>query len=265
MGPSQTQSSQPSLSVVIPVHNEQGNIAPLLDEVAAAVNEMALAAEIVVVDDGSSDGTAAALEDASVRHSILAVVRHRHNRGQSAALLSGVLAANGPWIATLDGDGQNNPADLPKLWDAVTGDGDPRGLMVVGHRRTRRDTWVRRVSSRIANAVRGGLLSDGTPDTGCGLKVFERDVFLGLPHFDHFHRFLPALMQRAGGRVRSVEIGHRPRQSGASHYGIGNRLWVGLVDLAGVLWLGRRAAPWRLDARKRGNTEVGKEEQQDER
>ena len=265
MGPSPTQSFQPALSVVIPVHNEQDNIAPLLEEVAAAVNAMDLAAQIVVVDDGSADGTRAALDAAARSHGNLAVVRHSRNRGQSAALLSGVRVAAAPWIATLDGDGQNDPADLPKLWNRVAGEADPHGLMVVGYRRARRDTWARRVSSRIANAVRGTLLGDGTPDTGCGLKVFERDAFLALPHFDHFHRFLPALMQRAGGRVLSVDVGHRPRQSGASHYGIGNRLWVGLVDLAGVMWLGRRAAPWRLDALERGDTNIGNEEERDER
>jgi len=238
----------PDLAVVIPVHNEQGNIGPLLDEVDAVFAGAAESIEILVVDDGSTDSTREVLRQACAGRSTLTVIKHSSNRGQSASLLSGVRRARAPWIATLDGDGQNDPGDIPALWAVVVGGTpDPELKMVAGHRRQRHDMWLRRASSRIANAVRGNVLGDHTPDTGCGLKLFERETFLRLPHFDHFHRFLPALVQRAGGKVVSVDVRHRPRSSGQSHYGIGNRLWVGLADLLGVLWLGRRAAPWRVD------------------
>jgi len=238
----------PDLALVIPVHNERGNIGPLLDEVDAVLALVPETTEIVVVDDGSTDGTAQVLRRACARMSSLAVVEHTANRGQSASLLTGVLRARAPWVATLDGDGQNDPGDIPQLWAMVV-DGTLGSTlkMVVGNRRDRQDTWLRRASSRIANNFRGKVLGDYTPDTGCGLKLFERETFLRLPHFDHFHRFLPALVQLSGGQVVSVDVRHRPRLSGQSHYGIGNRLWVGLVDLMGVLWLGRRAAPWRAD------------------
>lgn len=245
----------PDLAVVIPVHNEQGNIGPLLDEVDAAFAVATVTIEIIVVDDGSTDGTREVLREARARRPNLTVVEHDANRGQSASLLTGVETARACWIATLDGDGQNDPGDIPELWAMVVdGNRDPSLKMVAGHRRKRQDTWLRRTSSRVANSFRGGLLGDRTPDTGCGLKLFERETFLRLPHFDHFHRFLPALVQRAGGRVMSVDVGHRPRSSGVSHYGVGNRLWVGLVDLLGVVWLGRRAAPWRVDVSGDGAT-----------
>lgn len=248
--------SAADLAVVIPVHNEQANIGPLLDEVDEAFANSRWRIEIVVVDDGSTDGTPAVLRAARASRPHLRVVDHGRNRGQSASLLSGVTAASAAWIATLDGDGQNDPADLPGLWARIADGGDrPRRLMVAGHRRDRKDTWLRRTSSRIANAVRGALLRDRTPDTGCGLKIFERELFLSLPHFDHFHRFLPALARRAGSEVVSVPVRHRPRTSGESHYGVGNRLWVGLVDLLGVLWLGRRAEPWRADTVPQGVAE----------
>jgi dolichol-phosphate mannosyltransferase len=233
----------PALSVVVPVHDEQDNIGPLIDEVTAALDGISGGYEIVVVDDGSTDGTAAALRRAARRG--LVVVRHRQNCGQSAALFSGVRIARADWIATLDGDGQNDPADIPRLWRLLGETGDPDLKMIAGNRTRRRDTWLKRTSSRIANGVRARLLGDRTPDTGCGLKLFERDAFLRVPHFDHFHRFLPALLQQAGGNVTSVEVAHRPRRSGRSHYGVNNRLWVGIVDLIGVLWLKRRAGRWR--------------------
>ncbi|MDA0654701.1 MAG: glycosyltransferase family 2 protein [Proteobacteria bacterium] len=241
--------SAADLAVVIPVHNEQANIGPLIEEVDRAFAGSPWRIEIVVVNDGSTDGTAGVLRAAGVGRPHLRIVDHRRNRGQSASLLSGVTAASAAWIATLDGDGQNDPADLPALWARIADGGARRQrTMIAGHRRDRKDTWLRRTSSRIANAVRWTLLRDHTPDTGCGLKIFERQMFLSLPHFDHFHRFLPALARRAGGEVESVPVRHRPRLSGASHYGVGNRLWVGLVDVLGVLWLGRRAEPWRVDA-----------------
>lgn len=236
-------SHHPALSVVVPVHNEQGNVLPLLAEVTAALEGISGGYEVVFVDDGSTDDTAAVLRN-TARHGLV-VLRHRANCGQSAALLSGVRMARGAWISTLDGDGQNDPADIPRLWRILAEVGDPNLKMIVGHRVTRKDTWSKRVSSRIANGVRGLLLGDRTPDTGCGLKLFERETFLRLPHFDHFHRFLPALTQQAGGHVTSVDVAHRPRRSGRSHYGLHNRLWVGIVDLLGVVWLKRRSGRWR--------------------
>lgn len=228
----------PELSVVIPAHNEEANIVPLLDEVRAALRGV-VSYEIVVVDDGSSDGTTAALA-ADTAKGDLRPFRHRRQSGQSTALISAVKLARAPWIATLDGDGQNDPADIPALWRHLRAANDPMLKMVAGWRARRQDSWTKRISSRIANRVRGGLLGDGTPDTGCGLKLFERDLFLDLPHFDHLHRFLPALTIRAGFKVESVVVNHRPRTGGASHYGTFDRLRVGIVDLLGVMWLNRR-------------------------
>ncbi len=229
------------LSVVIPVCNEDENVAPLAREIHAALNGR-VEFEVIFVDDGSTDATAA--EVLKVRSEAVPQIRllkHSRRSGQSAGVRTGVRAARGAWIATLDGDGQNDPADIPKLLDALrTGNTDDRLKLVMGNRTTRRDTWLRRLSSRIANGVRGGLLNDGTPDTGCGIKLFERQLFLELPHFNHMHRFLPALVQRAGMRVISVPVAHRPRMRGTSKYGLNNRLWVGIVDLFGVMWLIRR-------------------------
>jgi dolichol-phosphate mannosyltransferase len=229
------------LSVVVPVRNESENIEPLVWEIRAALDG-GVDYEIVYVDDGSSDDTAARLASLAADFARLRVIRHRVSCGQSTALRTGVRAARATWIVTLDGDGQNDPADIPALLrelgslESASGD-----QMIAGYRRKRRDTALRRVSSRIANGVRASLLKDRTPDTGCGLKVFPRQAFLEFPYFDHMHRFLPALMLRHGGRVRSVEVNHRPRTRGRSHYGLGNRLWVGIVDLLGVMWLQRRS------------------------
>jgi len=243
----------PELSVVIPVHNEAENIVPLLEEIARALEGVA-AWEAVVVDDRSEDDTVRRLEAAAARMPRLRVVRHARNAGQSAAILSGVRFARAPLVVTLDGDGQNDPADIPKLlstWRTLTGRLPPgTPVLAAGQRLARRDTFVTRASSRIANAVRGRLLGDHTSDTGCGLKLFEREAFLALPAFDHMHRFLPALFLRAGGAVVPVSVGHRPRTRGRSHYGIGNRLWVGIVDLLGVMWLMRRVKhPGATEAR----------------
>jgi dolichol-phosphate mannosyltransferase len=227
------------LSVVIPVKDEAGNIAPLAAEIAAALDGL-LRYEIVYVDDGSADATADEIRRAQARQPQLRLVRHHRSCGQSAAIRSGIGAARGTWIATLDGDGQNDPADIPVLWrmarDAAA---EPR-LLIVGHRARRRDSWSKRQASRIANAVRRRMLHDDTPDTGCGLKVFRRALFLDLPYFDHMHRFLPALVLREGGTVRSVPVNHRPRRRGASKYGVLDRLGVGITDLFGVMWLRRR-------------------------
>ena len=228
------------LSVVIPVYNEVENIGPLLREVATALDGR-LEYEIIAVDDGSTDGALAFLQ--GLRHGlpVLRLVRHRRNCGQSAALVSGVRAARGPLIATLDGDGQNDPADIPALYAEHERQArQPGPVLIAGHRARRQDRWLKRLSSRIANGVRQGLLRDDCPDTGCGLKLFSREIFLDLPHFDHLHRFLPALFKRAGARVVNVPVNHRPRLRGQSKYGVSNRLWVGVVDLFGVMWLQRR-------------------------
>ena len=227
---------------MVPAHNEAENVGPLVREIVAALGSGAGGDyEIVVVDDGSTDATGERLKELARTTPYLRSVRHPASRGQSFAIVTGVRAARGRWIATLDGDGQNDPADIPRLLALRAAAGAGAGpLLIAGYRRKRRDAWLKRVSSRVANAVRGRILGDRTPDTGCGLKVFERDAFLALPHFDHMHRFLPARILRAGGRVVSVEVGHRPRERGASHYGMWNRLWVGIVDILGVWWLIRR-------------------------
>lgn len=236
-------STAPRLSVVVPVCNEAENVGPLIAEIVAAL-EGRHAFEIIYIDDGSTDRTPAEVVAARARtRAPVRLLRHAQRSGQSAAVCTGVRAARGEWIATLDGDGQNDPADIPALLAAVTSANDARLRLVMGNRTTRRDTWLRRLSSRVANGVRGSLLRDGTPDTGCGIKVFSRATFLELPRFDHMHRFLPALFQRAGARVISVPVGHRPRTAGRSKYGLNNRLWVGIVDLFGVMWIIRRHPP----------------------
>lgn len=229
------------LSVVIPVKNEAENIAPLVAEITAALDGLT-PYEIIYVDDGSSDRTAAEIMRLTPGTSHLRLLRHARSCGQSAAIRTGVKAARGAWIATLDGDGQNDPADIPRLWRLARAAPATPPLLVAGHREKRQDTWSKRTASRVANRIRSKLLGDATPDTGCGLKLFPRTLFLDLPAFDHMHRFLPALVLRAGGTVRSVEVNHRPRQRGVSKYGVFDRLGVGIVDLFGVWWLQRRAA-----------------------
>ncbi|MBK1731748.1 glycosyltransferase family 2 protein [Thiococcus pfennigii] len=232
----------PQLSIVIPVRDEAGNVLPLLSEVDAALAKHA-DYEVLVVDDGSRDATAKELRDARKSHRRLRVLTHSSPCGQSAALRTGVMAARGAWIATLDGDGQNDPADILRLLEvAHVAAAQNRDFLIAGHRTRRQDSWLKKVSSRIANRVRSRLLGDATPDTGCGLKVFGRDAFLTLPYFDHMHRFLPALMLRAGGQVISVGVSHRYRQRGSSKYGTLDRLLVGIVDLMGVMWLQRRSS-----------------------
>ncbi|MFW5834717.1 MAG: glycosyltransferase family 2 protein [Pseudomonadota bacterium] len=228
------------LSVVVPVKNEAPNVASLVDEIATALAGRRF--EIVYVDDGSTDETPAELEAARSRHPQLRVVRHPVSGGQSAALRTGILAARARIVATLDGDGQNDPTDLPALLACFADAEAPPTLGLVGgdRSRNRRDGWIKRRSSRIANAVRSLILRDRTPDTGCGLKVFRRDGYLLLPYFDHQHRFLAALFLREGFVVRSVPVGHRPRTGGRSKYGTLDRLAVGIVDLFGVGWLRRR-------------------------
>jgi dolichol-phosphate mannosyltransferase len=227
------------LSIVIPVRNEAENIAPLVTEIRAALDPL-LAYEIVYVDDGSSDATAAEVRRLAADFPALRLVRHAKSCGQSAAVRTGVRAARAAWIATLDGDGQNDPADIPRLWAMAQERNQPM-LLIAGQRTKRRDSAVKRWTSRIANRIRAGLLGDRTPDTGCGLKLFRRDLFLALPYFDHMHRFLPALVLREGGQTVSVPVNHRPRERGRSNYGTLDRLAVAFADLLGVIWLQRRA------------------------
>jgi dolichol-phosphate mannosyltransferase len=229
----------PTLSVVIPVRNEAPNIAPLVAEIEAAL--AGVPHEIVYVDDGSTDGTPDALRAARAAGAPVRAIRHAASCGQSAAVITGVKAARGRWIATLDGDGQNDPADIPRLLArAEAEEAAGRRTLVAGHRVNRKDSGIKRYSSRVANAIRSRLLRDRTPDTGCGLKVFPRALFLDLPHFDHMHRFLPALTLRQGGTVVSEPVNHRPRVRGTSNYGTLDRLAVSIFDLVGMAWLQRR-------------------------
>lgn len=228
------------MSVVVPVRNEQDNVLPLVAEIHAALQGRCHF-EVIYVNDGSGDRTETVLVQALATYPRLRALSHGSSCGQSAALWTGVRAARAPWIATLDGDGQNDPADLPRLLAARDAPDRPHNLqLVTGRRAIRRDRWAKRVSSRIANAVRSRLLQDATPDTGCGLKLILRSTYLELPFFDHMHRFLPALVQRNGGATLSVDVHHRPRARGQSNYGVFDRLWVGIVDLFGVMWLRRR-------------------------
>ncbi len=229
----------PVLSVVVPVHNERANLAPLIDEILAALRGR-LVFEIVYVDDASRDGTLAELGRLQAHVPELRVLTHVRQSGQSTAIRNGVKAARAPWVATLDGDGQNDPADIPRLLDARA-DAPVEVKLFAGWRVQRRDSLGKRLGSKVANAVRRRLLRDDTPDTGCGIKLFEREAFLDLPYFDHMHRYLPALMQRAGWKTVSVPVNHRPRTAGRSNYTNLGRLWVGLADLRGVAWLIRRS------------------------
>ena len=230
------------LSVVIPAKDEAESIGALVDEVVTALTPLGIRFEIICVDDGSTDETLRRLCEKRRHEPRLRVVRHSESCGQSAALHSGVRFAASDWIATLDGDGQNDPNDIPSLWALAGESGDQASpLMLVGHRVARQDNWRRRAASRIANRVRARLLGDRTPDSGCGLKLFPRPLFLALPYFDHMHRFLPALVVRQGGRVRSVPVNHRERSAGRSKYDNWSRFKVGITDLLGVIWLKRRA------------------------
>jgi dolichol-phosphate mannosyltransferase len=233
--------AETAVSVVVPVRNEADNVAPLIAEIAAALDGRWIY-EIIYVNDGSTDATAERLVAAMRQRGNLRQIRHATSSGQSAAVRSGVRAARGAIVATLDGDGQNNPAFLPDLISAVEKGGERVGL-AAGQRVGRRDTGFKKIQSRIANTVRNAILRDGTRDTGCGLKAFRREVFLALPYFDGLHRFLPALVRREGHEIAYVDVIDRPRHSGVSNYGFFDRLWIGIMDLAGVWWLIRRKKP----------------------
>lgn len=228
----------PDLSVVVPVYNEAENILPLIAEITDILGDT-YDYEVIYVDDGSQDATAAELTAALGAFPRLRVLRHAQCCGQSTAMWSGIKAARGAWVVTLDGDGQNDPADIVRLWNCAQQELhlDPRPLMVAGARRKRRDSRWRRVCSQSANRILQVLLNYDTPDTGCSLKICPRSLYLSLPYFDHMHRFLPALVIRAGGRVKSLEVNHRPRQRGVSKYGTFKRLGAVLIDMFGVFWL----------------------------
>jgi len=227
-----------AVSVVVPVRNEAENIVPLIQEITVALDGR-WDYEIIYVNDGSTDATAARLAAVMKQRRNLRQLQHAVSTGQSAAVRSGVRAARGAIVATLDGDGQNNPAFLPDLIAAVEEGGERVGL-AAGQRVGRKDTGFKKFQSRAANAIRSAILHDGTRDTGCGLKAFRREVFLMMPYFDGLHRFLPALMRREGYEIAYVDVIDRPRRSGVSNYGFFDRLWIGIMDLAGVWWLIRR-------------------------
>lgn len=231
-----TDTPSPELSLVIPSLNERENLAPLMDEIATALDGR-LRYEVVLVDDGSDDGSAEAA--LALQRPWLRVVRHASRCGKSAALMTGARAAQAPVIATLDADRQNDPKDILSMWQAFQRDPQRIGL-VAGQRLKRRDTLVKRLSSRIANKVRRSLLKDGTRDTGCGMKLFPRQVFLELPLFEGLHRFLPAIIRHLGLQVALVDVTDRPRAAGITKYGLWNRLWVGIGDLLMVWWMLKR-------------------------
>jgi dolichol-phosphate mannosyltransferase len=240
----------PAVSIVVPVRNEAGNIAPLVTEIAAALDK-GPSFEIIYVNDGSSDRTESELTLLMASRPWLRQVKHESSCGQSAAVTTGVRHARAPLVVTLDGDGQNDPAFIPALLKELTA-GAPRVGLIAGQRVGRKATGFKKLQSRIANAVRGAVLRDGTRDTGCGLKAFRRDVFLALPYFDGLHRFLPALVKREGYDIGYVDVVDRPRRAGTSNYGMWDRLWVGILDLMGVWWLirRRRSVPRVLEVKR---------------
>lgn len=228
----------PTLSVVVPVRNEVGNVGPLIVDIEAACATLG-AFELIYVNDGSSDGTGAALAALAQSRPWLTIITHAQSCGQSAAVRSGVRHARAEIVATLDGDGQNDPAFLPQMLETLRR-GGPRAGLVQGERVGRRATGFKKLQSRVANGVRSRILGDRTRDTGCGLKLFRREAYLALPYFDALHRFMPALVVREGYEVLHQEVRDRDRLSGVSNYGFFDRLWVGILDLAGVWWLIRR-------------------------
>ena len=227
----------PGVSVIVPCRDEAGNLSALIDEIGAALKLGEF--EVIVVDDGSTDGTAEIVGELAHSRSWLRLVRHSRACGQSAAVRSGLLAARGDIVATIDGDGQNNPDYLPKLVEKLDEGGKSLGI-VAGQRQKRTDSGLKRMASRFANRLRGALLNDGTADSGCGLKALRRDVFLLLPYFDGWHRYLPALVLREGLQVAHTDVVDRKRQHGVSKYGIIDRGLIGALDLFGVWWLRRR-------------------------
>ena len=230
----------PELSVVVPAYNEAENVENLATEINAALGNVAY--EMIFIDDASTDNTKSVLIDMKTRFPHLRVLAHRQNSGQSRGVRSGILAARAPIIATLDSDGQNDPADIPKLFAHLTRDDAAESLAMVGGRRAKRiDSVAKKIGSRIGNGVRKRLLKDDADDTGCGLKVFKREAFLRLPFFDHIHRYIPALMIREGYQIEFCDVNHRAREFGESKYTNFGRLKVSIADLRGVIWLRKRA------------------------
>ncbi len=228
------------ISVVIPAHNESGNIERLVKDTYKILSNKKIEGEIIVIDDNSTDNTLKILKNLQKEITVLKIIYHEKNCGQSRSLLTGIRAAKNPIIVTMDGDYQNDPNDIPKLLQILK-EGEKKNIkMVVGHRKKRQDSVFKKIASKYANKIRIFLLKDDTPDTGCGLKAFYREDFLKFPYFDHMHRFLPALMKREGGEVVSVEVNHKKREYGKSHYNNFQRAIVGIVDLLGVMWLQRR-------------------------
>ena len=231
----------PAISVIVPVYNESEIITPLIDEIYQELSGK-IKYEIIIVDDGSADNTTNVLIPLINRSGYpLRIIRHVENYGQSTALHTGIQSARAAWVVTMDGDGQNDPADIMKLLMARDSSTVPGLRAICGYRKKRNDSIVKKISSVIANRVRNFFLHDMSPDTGCGLKLIHRNTFLGLPYFDHMHRFIPALIKRSGNSILSIEVSHRPRTTGYSKYSINNRLWTGIIDLFGMLWLMRRA------------------------
>jgi len=227
------------LSIVIPVHNEAENISVLIKEIVDSMINIKY--EIIVVDDDSSDNTLDVLSEMKIKIDNLRIIKHSANYGQSFAIKSGIEHAKSDWIATLDGDGQNDPADILRLFNILLTMKKNKNIMIAGHRVVRKDSFLKKFSSKYANKVRDFLLKDSIPDTGCGLKVFSKDCFYKLPFFNHIHRYLPALHIANCGDVVSVEVNHRERERGVSKYGFNNRFWVGIIDLLGVLWLQKKS------------------------
>ncbi len=234
------------LSVIVPVFNEAENIEPLVTEIAALKSRVPIL-EIIYVNDGSTDGTLAALRRMQTIEPSLRVVNQSPRSGQSCATWSGVQAATQPVCVTLDGDGQNDPEGIVQMFQTfMDASRHTPHVMVAGQREKREDNIIRILSSRIANTIRARILDDGVRDTGCALKMFRRDDYLALPYFNHMHRFLAALFIRNGVTVRLSPVRHRPRTRGTSKYGVWNRVWVGIVDIFGVRWLQMRARPVNL-------------------
>jgi glycosyltransferase involved in cell wall biosynthesis len=228
----------PEVSVVAPVFNEEGAVASLAREIAAAFAGASY--EMIFVDDASRDGTRAVLAALKAELPALRLIGHARNAGQSRAIRTGILAARGAVVVTLDGDGQNDPADAPRLARRLAA--SPASLGLIGGERVRRqDSAAKKIASRWANAIRRRLLGDQANDTGCGLKAIRREVYLRLPFFDHQHRFLPALVIREGYDVAFEPVGHRPRQTGRSKYTNLGRLKDSVWDILGVMWLRARA------------------------
>lgn len=230
--------SNPSLSVVIPVYNEEENLEPLLEELFPILNKIGSAFEVICVDDASTDDSYAVLCSLKDKYAELRIIQHRMNCGESAAEATGFANARGEWIVTMDADQQNDPADIPLLLDPSV-----KADAVCGVRQTREDDWVKRLSSRIANGFRNWITKDVIADAGCTFRAIRREALREVPVFNGMHRFLPTLLRLQGFEVVEISVNHRPRTRGESKYGIGNRMFRGLVDCFAILWFRRRCFP----------------------